>query len=81
MIYILLVLCLLCKYNEFCCDFLRDAATNHTAQRSGQRGLVVELAVQEGRSQRDGSAAVRETVNQTHTHKVGLAQTQGHERD
>ncbi|KAI9531565.1 hypothetical protein NQZ68_039545 [Dissostichus eleginoides] len=35
----------------------------------GSLGQGADSAVQEGRSQRDDSAAVQETVNQTHTHK------------
>lgn len=52
-------------------NFVCNAATNHTPHRLGQWGREVESAVQEGRSQRDDSAAVHETVNQRHTHKVG----------
>lgn len=61
---------------KFYCDFVCDAATNHTPHCSGQWGQGEVSAVQEGRSQRDDSAAVHETVNQRHTHKVGCTQTQ-----
>ena len=61
---------------KFCCNVICDAATNHTPHCSGQWGQGEVSAVQEGRSRRDDSAAVPETANQRHTHKVGCAQTQ-----
>lgn len=45
-----------------------DPAANHMLHHWGQG---VESAVQEGRNQRDASAAVHETVNQRRKHKVG----------
>lgn len=57
--------------SKFCCYFICDAATNHTPRCLGQWGQEEVSAVQEGRSQRGDSAAVHETVNRRHTHKVG----------
>lgn len=81
MIYILLVLCLLCKYNEFCCDFLRGCSNKSHGPTLGSAGSGGGVGSPGGKKpERRLRSSPRNSEPDTHTQGRTCTNTRAWER-